>query len=303
MKQWILAAALAAGMGLGAGVAGAQDVEPEGDGMTMEQFVASLHFKQGTVALPGADATLNVGDGFHFLPAKDAQRVLEEAWGNPPDDSVLGLLVPDADGLGSDHSWAVVVTYSDDGYVSDEDAQEIDYAEVLEGMQQDTESDNDERKEAGYPVMHLRGWAQPPSYDAAAKRLHWAKELQVEGADSNTLNYDIRVLGREGHLSLNAVADMADLGRVKDGMEKVLPMADFDAGHRYADYKSGDKTAAYGLAALVAGGVAAKAGLFGKLGILLLSLKKFIVLAFLGIAAGFKKIVGFFKKKDAGTVS
>jgi uncharacterized membrane-anchored protein len=301
MKQWILAAALAAGLGVG--VAGAQEVEPEGEGMTMEQFVASLHFKQGTVAIPGADATLNVGDGFHFLPADDAQRVLEEAWGNPPDDTVLGMLVPDADALGSDHSWAVVVTYSDDGYVSDEDAQEIDYAEVLEGMQEDTESVNDERKQAGYPVMHLRGWAQPPSYDSAAKRLHWAKELQVEGADGNTLNYDIRVLGREGHLSLNAVADMADLGRVKDGMAKVLPMANFDAGHRYADYKSGDKTAAYGLAALVAGGVAAKTGLFAKLGLLLLSLKKGIVVVFLAIAAGFKKVVGFFKKKDPGTVS
>jgi uncharacterized membrane-anchored protein len=301
MKQWILAAALAAGLGVG--VAGAQEVEPEGEGMTMEQFVASLHFKQGTVAIPGADATLNVGDGFHFLPADDAQRVLEEAWGNPPDDTVLGMLVPDADALGSDHSWAVVVTYSDDGYVSDDDAQEIDYAEVLEGMQEDTESVNDERKQAGYPVMHLRGWAQPPSYDSAAKRLHWAKELQVEGADSNTLNYDIRVLGREGHLSLNAVADMADLGRVKDGMAKVLPMASFNAGHRYADYKSGDKTAAYGLAALVAGGVAAKAGLFGKLGILLLSLKKGLIALFVLIAAGFKKVVGFFKKKDAGTVS
>jgi uncharacterized membrane-anchored protein len=301
MKQWILAAALAAGLGVG--VAGAQEVEPEGEGMTMEQFVASLHFKQGTVAIPGADATLNVGDGFHFLPADDAQRVLEEAWGNPPDDTVLGMLVPDADALGSDHSWAVVVTYSDDGYVSDEDAQEIDYAEVLEGMQEDTESVNDERKEAGYPVMHLRGWAQPPSYDSAAKRLHWAKELQVEGADGNTLNYDIRVLGREGHLSLNAVADMADLGRVKDGMAKVLPMANFDAGHRYADYKSGDKTAAYGLAALVAGREAAKTGLFANNGVLLLSLKKGIVVVFLAIAAGFKKVVGFFKKKDAGTVS
>jgi uncharacterized membrane-anchored protein len=298
MKQWILAAALA--VGLGAGPAVAQDDK----GMTMEQFVASLAFKDGTVALPAANATLDVGNGFHFLAAKDAQRVLEDAWGNPPDDSVLGLLVPDADGLGSDHSWAVVVTYSDDGYVSDDDAKDIDYADVLEDMQSDTESVNDERKQAGYPPMHLRGWAQPPMYDAAAKRLHWAKELAVDGADHNTLNYDIRVLGREGHLSLNAVADMGDLGRVKDGMEKVLPMARFNAGHAYADYKSGDRTAAYGLAALVAGGVAAKTGLFAKLGLLLLGLKKGLVVIGLAIAAGFKKVMGFFSKtKPGGTVS
>lgn len=299
MKQWILAAALAVGLGAGAGVAVAQDDE----GMTMEQFVQSLTFKQGTVVLPGADATLDVGDGFHFLAAKDAQRVLEEAWGNPPDDTVLGLLVPDDAGLGSDHSWAVVVTYSDEGYVSDEDAREIDYAGILEDMQEETESYNEQRKEEGYSVMHLKGWAQPPSYDAAAKRLHWAKELEVEGADSNALNYDIRVLGREGYLSLNAVADIGDLARVKDGMQKVLPMAKFNAGHAYADYKDGDKTAAYGLAALVAGGVAAKSGLFAKLGLLLLGLKKFLVIGLIAIAAGFKKITGLFKKKPAGTVS
>jgi uncharacterized membrane-anchored protein len=297
MKQWILAAALA--VGLGAGAAVAQD----GDGMTMEQFVQSLQFQQGTVVLPEADASLAVGDGFHFLAAKDARRVLEEAWGNPPDDSVLGLIVPDADGLASDHSWAVVVTYSDDGYVSDEDAREIDYAEILADMQEETESVNDDRKAEGYPVMHLKGWAQPPSYDAAGKRLHWAKELQVEGSDSNALNYDIRVLGREGYLSLNAVADIGDLARVKDGMARVLPMAKFNAGHAYADYKEGDKTAAYGLAALVAGGVAAKTGLFAKLGLLLLSLKKFLILGLVAVAAGFKKITGLFKKKPAGTVS
>ena len=297
MKQWILAAALA--VGLGAGVAVAQD----GEGMTMEQFAASLQFKQGTIALEEAGATLAVGDGFRFLAAKDAQRVLEEAWGNPPDDTVLGMLVPDADGLGSEHSWAVIVTYSDDGYISDEDAKEIDYTEVLEQMQADTESVNAERTDAGYPAMHLRGWAQPPRYDAAAKRMHWAQELAVEGDDSNTLNYDIRVLGREGHLSLNAVAEMDDLARVKAGMEKVLPMATFNAGHRYADYKEGDRTAAYGLAALVAGGVAAKGGLFAKIGLLLLGLKKFLVIGLIAIALGFKKIVGLFGKKKAGTVS
>jgi uncharacterized membrane-anchored protein len=295
MKQWILAGALA--LGLGAGTATAQE---EG-GMTVEQFVQQLHFQQGQIKIPDAGATLNVGNGFRYLGAEDAQSVLEDFWANPPDDSVLGMLVPEDAPLGSDHSWAVVLTYSDDGYVSDEDAREIDYADVLKGMQSDTESVNDERKDAGYPAMHLRGWAQPPSYDAAGKRLHWAKELQVDGSDGNTLNYDIRVLGREGYLSLNAVAAMSDLARVKTGMGQVLPMAQFDAGHRYADYTSGDKTAAYGLAALVAGGVAAKTGLFAKLFAVLLAAKKLVVAGLVVVGAFLKKIFGGGKKE--GTVS
>jgi uncharacterized membrane-anchored protein len=66
----------------------------------------------------------------------------------------------------------------------------------------------------------------------------------------------------------------------------VLAFTEFNQGHRYADFNSSsDKVAAYGLAALVAGGVAAKMGLFAKLGVLLLSLKKFLVLLLAGAAA------------------
>ena len=182
-------------------------------------FLQSLHYQTGNIALADANAHLNVQPGFRYLGHDDARRVLEQYWGNPPDDTVLGLLVPDSAGLGSEHSWAVVVTYSDDGYVSDGDAKDIDYADMLAQMQQETRDSNPERKEAGYPTMELVGWAQPPRYDAGSKRLHWAKELAVEGADAHTLNYDIRVLGRYGVLSMNAVAGMDQMAQVKQGMQ------------------------------------------------------------------------------------
>jgi uncharacterized membrane-anchored protein len=114
------------------------------------------------------------------------------------------------------------------------------------------------------------------------------------------LNYDIRVLGRQGYLSLEAIAGMSDLKRVNDGMKEILPMAQFDTGNTYADYDSKtDKTAAYGVAALVAGGIAAKTGLLAKLGAILLAGKKLILLLFVGIAGFFKKLFG---KKDKKTV-
>ena len=160
---------------------------------------------------------------------------------------------------------------------------------------------NPDRKKDGYPTMQLVGWAQPPRYDSSGKRLYWAKELAVEGYDGHTLNYDIRVLGRSGYLSLEAVSHMQDLALVNDGMAQVLPMAEFDAGHRYADYKPGsDKLAEYGLAALVGGGIAAKTGLLAKFGLMLLALKKFVIVAFVAIGAFIKKIFG--KKSGGGTV-
>lgn len=264
-------------------------------------FLSSLRYEDGNIALPDASAHINVKPGFRFLGHDDARRVLEQYWGNPPDDSVLGMLVPDNAGLDSDHSWAVVVTYSDEGYVSDEDANEIDYDAMLKEMKSGTSEENEERKRAGYPSIELVGWAQPPRYDAASKRLHWAKELSFDGEKSHTLNYDIRVLGRSGFISLNAVASMDDLGLVNAGMNQVLPMAEFDAGQRYADFKPGtDKVAAYGLAALVGGGIAAKTGLLAKLGALLLAGKKFIVLIFVALAAFARKLFG--GKKDKGSV-
>lgn len=261
----------------------------------------SLHYQSGEIALAAADAHLRVQPGFRYLGHDDARKVLENLWGNPPDDSVLGLLVPDAASLESDHNWVVVVTYSDDGFVSDDDANKINYTDMLKQMQQDTLAANPDRKKDGYPTMQLVGWAQPPRYDSSGKRLYWAKELAVEGYDGHTLNYDIRVLGRSGYLSLEAVSHMQDLALVNDGMTQVLPMAEFDTGHRYADYKPGsDKLAEYGLAALIGGGIAAKTGLLAKFGLMLLALKKFVIVAFVAIGAFIKKIFG--KKGGGGTV-
>jgi uncharacterized membrane-anchored protein len=299
MKQWLLAGAFALTMGSGAVLA--QDVEEEStESAEAAAFFNSLKFRTGRIAIPEADATLNVTDGFKYLGHDDTRKVLEDLWGNPPDDEVIGLIVPDDADLKSDHSWAVLVTYSDEGYVSDSDAAEIDYDELLEQMKDETKEENDARVDEGYEGIALVGWARPPMYDKASKRLHWAKELAFSETEGHTLNYDIRVLGRSGFLNLNAIAAMSDFDRVNRGMDKVLPMAEFDAGHRYADYTSGDKTAAYGLAALVTGGVLAKTGFFAKIGALLFAAKKLVVLGLAAIGGLFAKIFG--KKKDGGTV-
>ena len=292
--------------GMACALAASAQEAPSAAEQQVRQLVASLHWRDGEIAVPGAQARFRLGDGFRYLEAADARKVLEQVWGNPPDDSVLGMVVPKGRGVLDDHGWAVVVTYSDDGYISDEDAAKIDYDELLQEMKDGTKDENETRKEAGYEGIELLGWATPPRYDAASKKLYWAKELQFEGVGNRTLNYDIRVLGRRGYLSLNAVADMRELGEVKAGMQQLLPMVEFDQGSRYADFDgSSDKVAAYGIAALIGGGIAAKAGLFAKLGVLLLGLKKLLIPLAIAAAAGFRKIAGLFsrERKAGGTVS
>lgn len=281
------------------GMALAQDAD--GDAQAAK-LVASLHYRQGEVALAKAGARLALDPQFRFLDAPDARKVLENLWGNPPDDSVLGLVVPVAVPLDDEHSWAVVLTESDDGHVSDEDAAKTDYPKLLKQMQDETEGENAERTKAGYSALHLVGWAEPPHYDSANKKLYWARELAADGAPQHSLNYDIRVLGRSGYLSMNAVAGMGDVAAVKAGMQQLLPMVGFDPGKRYADYDAKtDRLAAYGIAALIGGGIAAKAGLFAKLGLLLLAAKKFILLGLAAVAAFVRKLFG--KDKPGGTVS
>jgi uncharacterized membrane-anchored protein len=125
-------------------------------------------------------------------------------------------------------------------------------------------------------------------------KLYWAKELKFRGADENTLNYNIRILGRRGVLVLNAVAAMSQLPEIEQKAPKILAAIDFNPGHRYADFSeaAGDKVASYGIAALVAGGVAAKLGLFKGLWVAILAAKKFVIIGFVALAAWLRKLFG-----------
>ena len=98
---------------------------------------------------------------------------------------------------------------------------------------------------------------------------------------------------RPSVLVLNAVAPMASLADIEEQVPALVQMDDFNAGQRYADFNKGTaKVAAYGLAALVAGGIAAKAGLFKVLWVGLLAFKKFVIIGFIAAAGFIKKLFG-----------
>jgi uncharacterized membrane-anchored protein len=244
-----------------------------------EAIAKSLVQRDGTIDLQGGQARVTIAEGFAFLDPADTKKLLTDLWGNPPDASegVLGAIVPRDVSVLSDGSWVAIITYVNEGHVSDDDASSINYDDLLKQMQEETTAANDERVKAGYEPISLVGWAQKPSYDGASHKLHWAKHLQF-GTSSNTLNYSIRALGRTGVLELNVVGDMKQLPDINAQVPKMLTMVSFSEGNRYADFKEGDQTAAYGVAALIAGGAAAKAGLFKGLIALLLASWKFIAI-------------------------
>ena len=257
----------------------------------------SLQYERGTITIGQQLATLTVPAGFKYIKGKDADMVLEELWGNPPSgegERSLGMLFPENSGPNDTSSlmYAIDITYSEDGYIDDSDAAEIDYDELLEEMQGDMVEANEYRRENGYEQVALIGWATKPFYDNAGKKLYWAKELQFGESEEHTLNYNIRVLGRKGYLQLNVIGGMEALNYIESHMDEILPAIDFNEGNRYADFNPKlDKVAAYGIGGLIAGKVLLKAGLLAKVGLLLAKFWKVIALAVVGALAGIRKLL------------
>lgn len=259
-----------------------------------KKFWESLDRKTGEIKLDNGVATLKVPEDFYFLNGKDAERVLTEAWGNPPGGKVLGMLFPAKATPFDKDAWAVTIEYEEDGHVSDEDADKINYDELLTDMKKDVSESSKERVKQGYEAIELVGWASKPYYEPISHKLHWAKELKFGNSAEHTLNYNIRVLGRKGVLVLNFIAGMDQKSLIDSKLDQVLAIAEFDKGSSYTDFDpSIDKVAAYGLGALVAGKLLAKTGFFV---VALLFLKKFGVFLVVGIGALFKRLFG---KKDA----
>ncbi|MBC8025519.1 MAG: DUF2167 domain-containing protein [Steroidobacteraceae bacterium] len=261
-----------------------------------ESSEPELTYRTGDVELPNKIATLHLGSRFRYLDPAETEKLLVR-WNNPPGSETQGAVVPASVEPFSDAGWAVILTYEDEGHIDDAEAAEIDYDDMLKDMKADTEEKNEQRKDAGYAAVHLVGWAEKPRYDATSKKLYWAQELNFEGSENHTLNYEVRVLGREGVRSMNAVASMTQLAQIRSDMGPLIRVAEFNQGQRYADYNpKTDRLAEYGLGALIAGTVAGKLGLFAKLGAFLLLFKKVIFGVVVALGAGLFKFFG--KKKD-----
>lgn len=276
----------------------------ENDELTTEQLEAyqksldsinnSFIYEYGKISLQNGIAEIDVPKGYKFLDAKQSKYVLSDLWGNPPSE-VLGMLFPEHISPVSDNfTYAVEITYSNDGYINDDDAKDLNYDDLLEEMQDDTNEVNPERKKLGYPEIQLVGWAAKPFYDATNKKLHWAKELSFEGEEINTLNYNIRVLGRKGYLNLNAIGTIDILPEFNKDVDEILNSVHFTSGNKYSDFNPDiDEVAAYGIGGLIAGKLLAKAGFFA----LLLKFWKFIAIGAVGLFSVFKKRI-FGSKED-----
>ncbi len=228
----------------------------------------------------GQHGTINVPDGYFFLDRAATKRFLEENQ-NIPDGDELGTLVRMQPG--GDDYWFAVFSYSDVGHIKDDEKDSIDAAALMKTMQEGSREANAERVKRGWTALNLEGWHQAPFYNPATHNLTWATRLNSEG--ETVINHSIRLLGRTGLMSAQLVADPASVDVSIAEFDQVLTSYTFNEGSRYAEFRPGDKLAAYGLTALIAGGAGAaavKTGLFKKIW-------KLLVFGLVALAGAVKK--------------
>ncbi len=251
----------------------------------------SISWQKGPgVAGLGDMAQIKIPDGYQFT-GKEGGWAIEELTENPRSENLLGVLTP-ANSL----EWFIVFQFNDTGYIRDDEKDKIDADAILQSIRAGTEESNKIRRSKGWLEVQNLVWQQPPAYDPSSHNLVWAISAESEGHRS--VNYSTRILGRRGVINANLVCDPNQYATVVPPVKKLLSGLEYKAGLRYAEYRTGDKVAEYGLTALITGGVAAaaiKTGLLSKLGVLLAKSGKLI---FGGIAAIIAAIFGTRKKSQ-----
>jgi len=233
----------------------------------------------------GNVAEVQVPAGFMFTGAKGAQALLQ-AFGNPTSGNEIGFLTS------TSMTWSVVFEFDDVGFVKDDDKDKLDGDAMLKSIKLGTEQANKQRKKMGAsPITNVQ-WHQPPRYNEETHNLEWAIKGESDG--EAILNYNTRLLGRKGVMSVTLLVDPEKMIETLPAYQALIKNYSFKQGERYAEYRQGDKLAKYGLAALVVGGAAAgaaKLGLFAWLAVLLKKAWKLVVVAVVGVTAFFKRLI------------
>jgi len=240
-----------------------------------------------TVEVEG-NSKLVIPDQYVFLDARNTTKFLELQ--HNLGDGREVMVAP------SNMEWMAYLEFSAEGYVKDNE--KIDATALLKTLQENTESSNEQRKSRGWSELHLVDWATPPVYNTTTKRLEWATILDSKEG-GRAVNFSTKILGRRGYTSVIMVTDPVNLQTAESSLDNVLTGYAFNSGETYADWRSGDKVAKYGLAALIVGGVAAvaaKKGLFSVLAGFLAAAWKFIMVGVVAAVAWLRKL---FAKKQA----
>jgi len=224
----------------------------------------------------GGEATIGVPANCLFT-GTDGVKMFLEVTENPVSGNERGVVM--CQEANSAEPWFVLFSYDKSGYVKDDEGSSLDADAILASVRSGTEAANRERKRRGWGTLTVEGWTTQPFYDRTTNNLTWA----IVARDNNggrSVNHSVRLLGRGGVMHADLVTTPDQLQGLVPTFNNMIAGFTYSSGFKYAEWRPGDKVAAYGLTALVAGGAGValvKSGL----------LMKFWKLIVVGVAAGF----------------
>jgi uncharacterized membrane-anchored protein len=239
----------------------------------------------------GHHARIALPTGMRLLAEAEAQALMRKV-GNDPEGVIAAIFPPPGAA-----SWVVIIEAQDVGYVSDDDADELDASALLQSFRSGTEEQNKQRVKQGVSALTIDGWSEAPRYDRVRHHLVWG--LNAHDPDGKVVNFFTRFLGRYGYLSVDLIDSPDTLMASKVQAQAVLNALSFEPGAAYGDHASEDHSSGMGLTALVLGGTGVVLAKKGILVALLLAFKKGFVVIFLAIGAFFKRWFGRKSSNDA----
>ena len=210
--------------------------------------------KNHWVEIPNSNSEVNILENEIYLIGYDNinkfTNLLFEDEANDND-----LLIIDNESF----DYSIYVNYIDDGYVSIKDWESVDSDDLLEEMKKTSKDD----------VIDLHWVFKPKISDK--NFVTYSYKVTWEN-NNESLETTVLSLGRRGYNEISLITKIDDNFNAKEIEDFATNFAEtvtFKDGYRYADYKSGDKTAAVGIGSLVAGTLGvkalAKAGVLAKI--------------------------------------
>ena len=230
----------------------------------------------------GKVAEVRVPAGYMFAGANEMKTIMESGQNIASGDEVGFLTEPSS-------NLEMYFDFIEAGYVKDDEKGSLDADAMLKSMKAGNDKANEERRKRGWGELKMIGWEVPPRYNETSHNLEWA--IRLQNKEGELINFNTRLLGRNGYMKVTLVTAPQTFQETIPKFRTIVSDISYKSGHRYAEYRTGDKVAKYGLSALVVGGAAAaatKAGVFK-------GLWKLIVAAGAGVLVVAKR---FFGKKE-----
>ena len=209
------------------------------------------------INIPNSKASINLED-FYYVDILENYRQVQQLmyWSNgieyPRTTHYLDIYLTD-----QDYYVVNVEKFTGDGYIKGDDWSQVDPDEFLEQLKSASVENNKERLKNGYNIVQDIRWHIKPEFNKDLGYVYYS--LIVVFDDGNeTFNSTAMVLGREGYTDLTFVFKESIAHLMPNEIDKVVQSFDYNSGVQYSDFKAGDKVAAYGVGALVAGSLGIK---------------------------------------------